>query len=74
VLGDIKQNQSGIASAVNNAIARIAGLIAVAIIGVIIGRSISLSGFRHAMVFTAALLIIGGVVSALGIVNKSKTP
>jgi EmrB/QacA subfamily drug resistance transporter len=72
VLGDIKQNQSGIASAVNNAIARIAGLIAVAIIGVIVGRSISLSGFSHAMVFTAALLIIGGVVSAIGIKNQTE--
>lgn len=70
VLGDVQQNYSGIASAVNNAISRIAGLIAIAIIGVIVGRNISLSGFRHAILFTAGLLIIGGVVSVIGIRNQ----
>jgi EmrB/QacA subfamily drug resistance transporter len=69
VLEDVREDYSGIASAINNAIARIAGLLAVAIIGVIVGRTISLSGFRHAIAFTAVLLIIGGIISAIGITN-----
>ncbi|HUA13115.1 MAG TPA: MFS transporter [Candidatus Sulfotelmatobacter sp.] len=69
VLGKIEQSHSGIASAVNNAISRIAGLIAIAVIGVIVGRSISLSGFHDAITLTAGLLIIGGAVSAVGIEN-----
>lgn len=72
VLGNIQQNYSGIASAVNNAISRIAGLIAIAVIGVIVGRTISLGGFRSAMTFTAGLLIVGGVISAIGIRNQAK--
>ena len=72
VLGNIKQSQSGIASAVNNAISRIAGLIAIAIVGVIIGPKIDLPGFRHAIIFTASLLILGGIVSAIGIKNNIK--
>ena len=74
VLGDIEKSRSGIASAVNNAIARVAGLIAIAIIGVIVGHNINLSGFRHAITFTAALLIIGGVLSAAGIRNHKPIP
>jgi MFS family permease len=69
VLGDIEKSRSGIASAVNNAIARVAGLIAIAIIGVVVGHTINLNGFRHAIIFTAGLLIIGGVLSAAGIRN-----
>lgn len=72
VLGDIQEGYSGIASAVNNAIARIAGLIAIAVVGVIVGRSINLNGFRNAMIFTAVLLIIGGVASLVGIRNISE--
>jgi EmrB/QacA subfamily drug resistance transporter len=72
VLGDIEKSHSGIASAVNNAISRVAGLIAIAIIGVIVGRNITLSGFHHAITFTAGLLIIGGVASAVGIRNRSQ--
>jgi MFS family permease len=74
VLGDIEKSRSGIASAVNNAIARVAGLIAIAIIGVIVGHNINLNGFRHAITFTAVLLIIGGVVSAAGIRNHKRSP
>jgi EmrB/QacA subfamily drug resistance transporter len=70
VLGDIEKSHSGIASAVNNAIARVAGLIAIAVIGVIVGHTITLSGFHHAITFTAGLLIAGGVASAIGIRNS----
>ena len=41
ILGDVPKQQAGIASAVNNAVARIAGLIAVAAIGVIVAAHFS---------------------------------
>lgn len=69
VLGDVDSHHAGIASAVNNAVSRIAGLIAIAVIGVLVGTRIDLDGFRRAIVLTATLLIIGGIVSAIGIRN-----
>jgi MFS family permease len=41
ILGDVPKNQAGIASATNNAIARIAGLLAVAAIGAIVASQFS---------------------------------
>jgi len=73
VLGDITPNRSGIASAVNNAVARIAGLITVAFAGVIVGDHITLAGFRRTLLVTAILVIAGGVVSWLGIRNHTNT-
>ena len=72
VLGSIKTSQAGIGSAVNNAVSRIAGLIAVAIIGVFAGTSLDLEGFRVGIVICAALLFMGGVVSFVGITNRSR--
>lgn len=69
VLGGIEARRAGIASAVNNAIARIAGLIAIAVIGVVIGDGLDVQGFHRAILFTAVLMIIGGLVSAAGIRN-----
>lgn len=73
VLESISERQSGIASAVNNAISRIAGLIAIAALSPLIGRSLGLSGFRSAMILSAGLMATGAVVSAVGIVNPPKT-
>ena len=67
VLGAITPERSGIASAVNNAISRVAGLIAVAMIGTVIGGSLDLDGFHRACLVVAGLLAVGGVVSWLGI-------
>jgi MFS family permease len=69
VLGAIETSRSGIASAINNAVARIAGLIAIALIGTIVGGTLDLPGFDRALVFTAALLALGGLVSFVGIRN-----
>ncbi len=72
VLGSIDNKHAGIASAVNNAIARIAGLIAIAMIGVVIGDQLDTNGFRRAIIVTAMLLFAGGIVSAIGITNTQK--
>jgi EmrB/QacA subfamily drug resistance transporter len=70
VLRDIEPVHSGIASAVNNAVARIAGLITIALVGVIIGTHLNLAGFKRAILVTAILVMIGGVVSWVGIRNN----
>ncbi|HEY2644623.1 MAG TPA: MFS transporter [Galbitalea sp.] len=72
ILGSISETQAGIGSAVNNAVSRIAGLIAVAFLGIIIGPTLDLNGFHRTLVVTAALLILGGVVSAIGIQNARR--
>lgn len=72
ILGAIDTSRSGIASAVNNAVSRVAGLIAVAMVALIVGGSIDLDGFHRAAVVTAALLAVGGVVSFLGIRNPPR--
>jgi len=71
VLGDISKQHAGIGSAVNNAIARIAGLVAIASIGLIIGPSVTLEGFHRGVIAMSLLLFIGGVISALGIRNPA---
>jgi EmrB/QacA subfamily drug resistance transporter len=72
ILGAIEPERSGIASAVNNAVARVAGLIAVALLATIVGGSLDLDGFHRAAVVTAALMIAGGVTSFLGIRNPQR--
>ena len=70
VLGDVDTSRSGIASAINNAVARIAGLVAVAFAGVIVGTNLDLPGFRRAIIATALMVAFGGVVSWVGIRNS----
>ncbi len=67
ILGSVASTHSGIASAVNNAVARIAGLLAVAMLGVITGGALDLAGFHRSLWVIAALLLAGGVVSWIGI-------
>ncbi len=69
ILGSIDPARSGIASAVNNAVSRVAGLIVIAMLAVIVGGSLDLTGVHRAMIVTAGLLILGGIVSFLGIRN-----
>jgi EmrB/QacA subfamily drug resistance transporter len=70
ILGSIKSSQAGIGSAVNNAVSRIAGLLAIAVIGIFVGTSLDLNGFHTGIIICAVLLISGGIVSFLGIQNK----
>ncbi|WP_241986797.1 MFS transporter [Cryobacterium fucosi] len=67
VLGSIRAEQAGIGSAINNAVARVAGLIAVALAGTIIGARLDVAGFQRVMVVVAVLMFAGGIVSWLGI-------
>jgi len=67
VLGDIDTKHAGVASAVNNAVARIAGLIAIALVGVITGSQLDVDGFHRTIVVTAVLMILGGIISFIGI-------
>jgi MFS family permease len=69
VLGSVHSGQAGIASAVNNMIARVAGLLAIAALGVVLGAHLTVDGFHRALLLTATLMAIGGIVSAIGIVN-----
>ena len=72
VLADAGERDSGIASGVNNAIARIAGLLGIAVVGASIAgadNELDLSGFRLSMWITAALVGAGGIIGLLGIRN-----
>jgi EmrB/QacA subfamily drug resistance transporter len=71
VLGAVEDAHAGIASAINNAVARIAGLLAVAVIPAAAGlASEGLSwgdGFDRALTITAVVAACGGIVSWLTI-------
>ena len=69
VLAAVDPARSGISSAVNNAVSRVAGLLAIANLGVIVGGTMDVAGFRRTAVITAALFAAAGVISAVGIVN-----
>ncbi|WBU38963.1 MFS transporter [Homoserinibacter sp. YIM 151385] len=72
ILGAVETDRSGIASAVNNAVSRVAGLVVIALLGIIVGGQLDLAGFQRAAVATAALLAAGGVVSLLGIRSRPR--
>jgi len=83
VLADADDSDAGIASAINNAVARVAGLIGVSVIGVVVAGTLaggtfapneaSVHAFHQAIVVCAALVAAGGIVGALGIVNPRRT-
>jgi EmrB/QacA subfamily drug resistance transporter len=70
ILGSVDSRRAGIASAINNAVARIAGLIGIACVGLFLGSGVTLAGFHRGLVVMAVLLAIGGLTSLLGIRNS----
>jgi len=74
ILGSVSEQQAGIGSAVNNAVSRVAGLLGIALVGLVLGGKLELAGFHRVLTVTAVLLILGGIVSAVGIQNPRNRP
>jgi EmrB/QacA subfamily drug resistance transporter len=72
ILGAIDERQAGIGSAINNAVARVAGLITIACVGFIVGPQLGVAGFQRGVLVTAVLLVLGGLTSWIGIRNSVK--
>jgi hypothetical protein len=82
VLADADESDAGIASAVNNAVARVAGLVGVSVVGVVVASALvgdtfaanteSVRAFHLAVVICAALVAAGGLAGAIGIVNPRR--
>jgi EmrB/QacA subfamily drug resistance transporter len=73
VLADAGERDAGIASGVNNAVARVAGLLGIAVVGAAIAgadNKLDLPGYRMAMWITAALVGAGGIIGLTGIRNR----
>ncbi len=83
VLAAAEESNAGIASAINNAIARIASLVSVSVLGLIAAGSLktdsfarnaaSVRAFHHAVLVCALLVAAGGVAGAIGIVSPKRT-
>jgi hypothetical protein len=68
---------------VNNAVARVAGLLGVSVVGVVVASTLvgdtfapnaeSVTAFHQAVLIGAALVAAGGVAGIVGIVNPRRT-
>jgi EmrB/QacA subfamily drug resistance transporter len=82
VLADADESDAGIASAVNNAVARVAALVGVAVVGVVVAGALggngfaanqhSVRAFHEAMLICAALFAASGAIGAIGIANPRR--
>ncbi|MCW1249392.1 MFS transporter [Acaricomes phytoseiuli] len=70
ILGSITTRRAGIGSAVNNAVSRVAGLIAIALAGGVLGGQLDLPGTRTVMLVSGLALAAGGVISLCGIRDR----
>jgi predicted MFS family arabinose efflux permease len=83
VLADADETDAGIASAINNSIARVAGLVGVSVVGVVVASALagdtfapndeSVRAFHQAVVICGALVAAGGIAGAIGIANPRRT-
>jgi len=82
VLADADKGDAGIASAVNNAVARVASLIGVSVVGIVVAGTLvgdtfaandeSVRAFHDVVAICVALLAAGGLTGAVGIVDPPK--
>jgi EmrB/QacA subfamily drug resistance transporter len=82
VLADADESDAGIASAVNNTVARVAGLVGISVLGVIVASTLvgdtfaanaeSVDAFHQVVVICAALVAAGGVAGLIGIQNPRR--
>jgi EmrB/QacA subfamily drug resistance transporter len=83
VLADADDSDAGSASAINNAIAKLAGLIGISAVGMVIAGALGHSGgfthdmasvhaFRDAAVICGALVAAGGVIGALAVIDPPR--
>jgi EmrB/QacA subfamily drug resistance transporter len=82
VLADADERDAGIASAINNAVARVAALIGVSVVGVVVAQTLvgdtfaankeSVHAFHQVVVVCSVLVAAGGVIGVLGIVNPRR--
>ncbi|MCV7408368.1 MFS transporter [Mycobacterium florentinum] len=68
-LASVPTEYSGLASAINNAVSRLATLIAIGSIGLISVGTASATGFAHVLGVSATLFALGALCAALSITN-----
>ncbi|MGZ4305194.1 MAG: MFS transporter, partial [Solirubrobacteraceae bacterium] len=82
VLADADESDAGIASAINNAVARVAGLMGVSAMSIVVSGTLvgdsfgrnsnSVHAFHEVLMICAGLVAAGGLVGLFGIVNPRR--